>query len=223
MRFIILLLAVVLFSCGEKKEVVTEQNLQEVLTRYGQSHPENEVIIETQHGTMKIKLYDDTPLHRANFIKQINEDYFEDGTFYRIVSKFMIQGGVKGKSVDYLIPAEFKPNHFHKRGAVAMAHFDQDRNPELKSSPTEFYIMQGQLYSEEDVADEERERGMTMTPEQKQAYMTVGGDFSLDQKYTVFGEVVEGFDVIEKIASEKVHQEDKPINKIPFKIKVNPR
>jgi len=220
---IMIVLALLAISCGEKKEIVTEQNLQDVLTRYGKAHPENEVVIETQHGKMKIRLYDDTPLHRSNFIKQINEDYYEGGTFYRIVSKFMIQGGVKGKSVDYLIPAEFRPNHFHKRGAVAMAHFDVERNPEMKSSPTEFYIMQGQLYSEEDVADEERERGMTMTPEQKEAYMSVGGDFSLDQKYTVFGEVVEGFDVIEKIANERVHQEDKPINKIPFKIAVSPR
>lgn len=223
MNRLLILFAIVLISCGEKKEVVTEQNLQDVLTRYGQAHPENEVIIETQHGTMKIRLYEDTPLHRANFVKLINEDYFDGGTFYRIVSKFMIQGGVKGKSLDYLVPSEFRPNHFHKRGAVAMAHFDQERNPELKSSPTEFYIMQGQIYSEEDVADEERERGMTMTPEQKEAYMTVGGDFSLDQKYTVFGEVVEGFDVIGKIASERVHQEDKPINKIAFKISVAPR
>jgi cyclophilin family peptidyl-prolyl cis-trans isomerase len=219
MKRLLILLTIVLISCGEKKEIVTEANLKEVLTRYGQAHPENEVTIETQYGTMKIKLYEDTPLHRANFVKQVNEDYYDGGTFYRIVSKFMIQGGVKGKQLDYLVPAEFSPNHFHKRGAVAMAHYDEG-NPEMKSSPTEFYIMQGQIYSEEDVTDEERERGMTMTPEQKEAYMKVGGDFSLDQKYTVFGEVVEGFDVIEKIAAEKVHQEDKPINKIPFKISV---
>jgi len=219
MKRLVIILTVVLFSCGEKKEIVTDANLKEVLTRYGETHKENEVIIETQHGTMKIRLYDDTPLHRANFIKQINEDYYEGGTFYRIVSKFMIQGGVKGKQLDYMVPAEFSPNHFHKRGALAMAHYDEG-NPEMKSSPTEFYIMQGQIYSEEDVADEERQRGMSMTPEQKEAYMKVGGDFSLDQKYTVFGEVIEGFDVIEKIAGEKVHQEDKPINKIPFKISV---
>lgn len=210
-------LLIVLISCGEKKEIVTEANLKEVLTRYGESHPESEVIIDTQYGQMKIRLYDDTPLHRANFVKFINEDYYEGGTFYRIVSRFMIQGGVKGKQVDYLIPAEFNPNHYHKRGALAMAHFSEG-NPEMKSSPTEFYIMQGQIYSEEDIIDEERERGMTMTPQQKEDYMKVGGDFSLDQKYTVFGEVIEGFDVIEKIANEKVHQEDKPINKIPFKI-----
>jgi cyclophilin family peptidyl-prolyl cis-trans isomerase len=218
MFLIVLLVAT---SCGEKKEVVTKENLRDVLTRYGESHPENEVTIETSFGTIKLRLYDDTPLHRANFIKQINEDYYEDGTFYRIVNKFMIQGGVKTKPMlDYLIPAEIKPNHFHKRGALAMAHFDEG-NPENNSSPTEFYIIQGQRYTEEDVTFEEQERKLKMTPEQKQTYMDVGGEFSLDGKYTVFGEVTEGFDVIDKIAAEKIMGGDKPIQKIPFTIKTN--
>jgi cyclophilin family peptidyl-prolyl cis-trans isomerase len=206
-------------SCGEKTEVVTNENVNEVLIRYGESHPEKDVIIETSYGTMKIRLYDDTPLHRANFIKQINEDYYgDDGTFYRIINKFMIQGGVQSKQLDYLVPAEFNPNHYHKRGAIAMAHYDEG-NPEMKSSPTEFYIMQGQIYTEEDVAFEEQERKMKMTPRQKEDYMTIGGDFSLDQKYTVFGEVIEGFDVIAKIANEKTYSTDKPVSKIPFTIK----
>ena len=214
LTYLIILVSIV--SCGEKKEIVTKENLQDVLTRYGNSHKENEVIIETSYGTMKLLLYEDTPLHRANFIKQINEDYYEDGTFYRIVSKFMIQGGVKGKpQADYLIPSEFRPDHYHKRGALAMAHFDNVTD----SSPTEFYIMQGQRYTEEDVTSEEQEKGVQMTARQKQDYMSVGGDFSLDGKYTVFGEVVEGFDVIEKIASEKIIGEDKPLKKIPFKIR----
>src|SRR4051812_45786336 len=102
MRKLSILAVIVLIaaSCGEKKEVVTQENLKDVLTRYGQAHAENEVIIETSYGTMKIRLYEDTPLHRANFIKQINEEYYEGGTFYRIVNRFMIQGGVKDKHVD---------------------------------------------------------------------------------------------------------------------------
>ena len=215
--YIFFVVVVTLVSCGEKKEIVTKDNLLDVLTRYGNVHKENEVVIETSYGTMKIRLYDDTPLHRANFIKQINEDYYEDGTFYRIVSRFMIQGGVKSKpQADYLIPSEVKPEHYHKRGALAMAHFDAVTD----SSPTEFYIMQGQRYTEEDVTAEEQERGLQMTPQQKQDYMSAGGDFSLDGKYTVFGEVTEGFDVIEKIAGEKIIGEDKPLKKIPFKIRV---
>lgn len=213
----IIFVAFLVTCCAPKKEPVTKENLQEVLTRYGQTHKENEVIIETSYGTMRIRLYEDTPLHRANFIKQINEEYYDGGTFYRIVNKFMIQGGVKGKYVDYLIPAEMKPNHFHKRGAIAMAHYDEG-NPNNDSSPTEFYIVQGQVYTEEDVVFEQQERKLMMTPEQQKTYMKIGGDFSLDGKYTVFGEVIEGFEVIDKIASEKVIGEDRPLNKIPFKI-----
>jgi peptidyl-prolyl cis-trans isomerase B (cyclophilin B) len=213
----LLFFIILVTSCAPKKEPVTKENLPDVLTRYGQAHTENEVVIETSYGTMRIRLYDDTPLHRANFIKQINEEYYDGGTFYRIVNKFMIQGGVKGKYVDYLIPAEMKPNHFHKRGALAMAHFDEG-NPNNDSSPTEFYIVQGQVYTEEDVTFEQQERKLMMTPEQKETYMKIGGDFSLDGKYTVFGEVIEGFDVIDKIAIEKVIGEDRPLNKIPFKI-----
>jgi peptidyl-prolyl cis-trans isomerase B (cyclophilin B) len=209
---------VVLFlSCSDKKEVVTAENLQDVLTRYGESHPENEVVIETSFGTMKIRLHDDTPLHRANFVKHILEGDYEKGTFYRIVSKFMIQGGSKGMD-NYLIPAERKPDHYHKRGAIAMAHYDEG-NPNNDSSPTEFYIIQGQKYTQEDVEFEQTERNLAMTQQQKQDYMTIGGDFSLDGKYTVFGEVIEGFDVIEKIANEKVINIDKPVQPIPFRIK----
>ena len=213
-----LLLLIAVAACSPKKETVNQDNVRDLLVRYGEAHPENEVIIETSYGTMKVRLYDDTPLHRANFVKQINEDYYEGGTFYRIIPKFMIQGGVKTKPpLDYLIPAEFNPNHFHKRGAIAMAHFDEG-NPENNSSPTEFYIIQGQKYTEEDVAFEELERKMKMTPEQKQIYMTDGGDFSLDGKYTVFGEVVDGLDVIDKIAEERTSG-DRPVKKIAFTIK----
>ncbi|MEI9918560.1 MAG: peptidylprolyl isomerase [Bacteroidota bacterium] len=222
MRNILLLLIIIFitFSCSDKKELVTKDNLREVLTRYGESHPESDVVITTSYGTIKLHLYDDTPLHRANFVKWINEDYYEGATFYRIFNKFMIQGGVKSKpQQDYLIPNEIKPNHFHKRGALAMAHYDEG-NPENNSSPTEFYIIQGQRYTEEDIAFEEAERKMKMTPEQKQAYMTTGGEFSLDGKFTVFGEVTEGFDVVDKIAAEKVSGLDRPVQKIPLEIKM---
>ncbi|HEX8060239.1 MAG TPA: peptidylprolyl isomerase [Cyclobacteriaceae bacterium] len=216
-RFKTIFVCALLLSCAPKKETVTAENLRDVLTRYGEAHPENEVAIETSFGTMKIRLYDDTPLHRANFVRQINEDYYDGGTFYRIVNKFMIQGGVKGKYVDYLIPQEIKPTHYHKRGAIAMAHYDEG-NPNNDSSPTEFYIIQGQVYTEEDVTFEQLQRKTTMTPQQKEDYMKGGGDFSLDGKYTVFGEVIEGFETIDKIASEKIIGEDRPLNKIPFTI-----
>lgn len=211
----------IIVSCSEKKKevfTVAKENVKDVLTTYGQNHKENEVIIETSFGNMKIRLYEDTPLHRANFIKQINEDYYKEGTFYRIVNYFMIQGGVVDKELDYLVPSEMSAGHFHKRGALAMARFDEG-NPDKASSPTEFYIVQGQKHTEQDLDFEEKENGMKFTSEQRQAYTTVGGDISLDGNYTVFGEVIEGFEVIDKIAGEKVHQGEKPLKKIPFTIR----
>jgi len=174
------------------------------------------VTIETSYGIMRIRLYEDTPLHRANFIKLINDDYYNEATFYRVVQGFVVQGGDMSKTYDYLIPAEFRPNHFHKKGAVAMARSD-DNNPAMESSATEFYIMQGLPYKEEDIDAEAANDGLTLTPEQRETYLKVGGDMSLDQKYTVFGEVVEGLDVIDKLASVKVYGE-KPVQKVPFKI-----
>ncbi len=214
--------ALIVLGCNEKKKeiiTVTKENAREVLTSYGQSHKGNEVIIETSFGNMKIRLYEDTPLHRANFIKQINEDYYRESEFYRIVNYFMIQGGVVDKELDYLVPSEMSAGHFHKRGALAMARFDEG-NPDKASSPTEFYIVQGQRHTEQDLEFEETQNGMKFTPEQREAYTTIGGDISLDGNYTVFGEVVEGLDVIDKIAAEKVHQGEKPLKKIPFTIRL---
>jgi cyclophilin family peptidyl-prolyl cis-trans isomerase len=219
MKHLVFALLLLVLSCTSKPEgpVITEQNLIEELTKYGQANPENEVIIETSHGTMKLKLYEDTPLHRANFVKLIKEGFYDEATFYRIVIEFMIQGGDADHKLNYTIPAEFSPKYFHKKGALAMARVTEN-NPEMRSASTDFYIVHGGGYSEEDVELEAKNLGLTLTPEQKQAYLTDGGYMDLDQKYTVFGEVTEGFDVIDKIAKEKVFNEDKPLRKIPLKI-----
>jgi len=218
-RYFNLLLLLLLIGCAPKKEVITTANRIDVLTRYGNEHKEDQVIIETEYGTMHIRLYEDTPLHRANFIKLISEGHYEEADFYRIVPRFMIQGGDNERKLDYRLPAEFNPNHFHKRGALAMARFDEN-NPEKESSSTEFYITEGQIYTDEDIEDEEKEFGIKVTPEQREIYKTLGGEMSLDTRYTVFGEVTEGFEVIDQIASVRIHQMDKPVKKIPLKISV---
>ena len=221
MKKLIAFVFLVLLGCSSKPKdvVVTQQNLVEVLTKYGQENPENEVIIETSHGTMRLKLYEDTPLHRANFVKLIKEGFYDEATFYRIVYEFMIQGGDADKKLDYTIPAEFSSKYYHKKGALAMARVTEN-NPEMQSASTDFYIIHGGGYSAEDVELEAKNLGLTLTPEQKEAYQTVGGYMDLDQKYTVFGEVVEGFEVIDLIAKEKVFNEDKPLKKIPLKIRL---
>ena len=219
MRLLLFVFLVFFFGCETKPKgpIITQENLREVLTQYGKENPENEVVIETSYGTMRLKLYEDTPLHRANFVKLIKEGFYDDATFYRIVYEFMIQGGDADKKLNYTIPAEFSSKYFHKKGALAMARVTEN-NPEMQSASTDFYIIHGGGYSEEDVEIEAKNLGLTLTPEQKQAYMTVGGYMDLDQKYTVFGEVVEGFEVIDLIAKEKVFNEDKPLKKIPLKI-----
>jgi cyclophilin family peptidyl-prolyl cis-trans isomerase len=217
----VVILTVILFlSCQEtKKEVITQENVREVLTRYGKENPENEVVIETSYGNMRIRLYDETPLHRANFIKLVKEGHYEEAEFYRILYLFMIQGGDYDNQLDYMIPAEFSKKYIHKRGALSMARQDED-NPEKMSSSTEFFIVQGGRYADYQIETETSNLGLSLTPEQRTTYMTEGGYMSLDQQYTVFGEVTEGLDVIEKIAGVKVYNQEKPVKKIPFTIRL---
>ena len=217
---LILVLFTILGACTAKKEpvVITPQNLREVLTAYGKENPEDEVLIETSYGNIQLKLYPETPLHRANFVKLIKEGYYEQSDFYRIASEFMIQGGDLNKKPTYRIPSEFIPKYIHKRGALSMARVDEG-NPNKESSAAEFFIVHGERYAREDVEMEARNQGLTLTPEQIDTYVSIGGYISLDNQYTTFGEVTSGLDVVDKIASVKVYNEA-PRKKIPFKISV---
>jgi cyclophilin family peptidyl-prolyl cis-trans isomerase len=219
-RYLILIIAALLVgACKEKGTVITQQNVREVLTKYAAENPENEVTIETSFGTMKLKLYDETPLHRANFIKMIKEGVFDKGEFYRVVYEFMIQGGDQTKQLPYRIPAEFQKKYVHKKGALSMARMIEN-NPAMESSAEQFFIVQGTHYNDEDLEGEMRYFGLNLTREQKQLYKEQGGTMELDQKFTVFGEVTEGLDVIEKIAKEQLAGTERPAAKIPFSIKL---
>lgn len=221
MRYTILFLLVVLTACEKKKEVtpVDPARVREQLLAYGEANPEKEVIIETEHGNMRVRLYDDTPLHRANFIKNIKEGVYDEAAFYRIISQFMVQAGIYPKELKYTVPAEITPKYIHKKGALSMARSDEN-NPDFESSSTEFFIVQGSRYADYQVETDMENFGLELTPAQKEIYMTAGGYMSLDQRYTTFGEVVEGLEVIDKIASVKTHDGDKPLRKIPVKIKI---
>lgn len=220
-KFLIVLLAMAsCWGCETKPKGVpiTQENVVQVLTTYGQENPETEVLIETEFGNIKLRLFEDTPLHRANFVKLIKEGFYDDdANFYRIVYEFMIQGGDLKQNLTYRIPAEFHSRYFHKKGALSMARVSEN-NPEKQSSASDFFIIHGGRYTEEDVEIDSKNLGLTLTGEQREAYITQGGYMELDQQYTVFGEVVEGLDVVDKIASEKVFDVDKPLKKIPFKI-----
>ncbi len=207
-------------SCGKKEgPEITSENVREELIRYGELNPEKEVLLETGYGNMRIRLYEETPLHRANFIKHIKEGLYEEAEFYRIFYQFMIQAGIYPKELKYTIPAEFNKQFIHKKGALSMARSDEN-NPGLESSSTEFFIVHGGKYADYQVEQEIENLTLTLTPEQREIYMTLGGYMSLDQQYTVFGEVVNGIEVIDKIAGVKVYNEDKPLKKIKLKISV---
>ncbi len=177
----------------------------------------NYYAIETPHGRMVVRLYDETPAHRDNF-KKLAAAAFYDGTlFHRVIDGFMIQGGDPNSRDDdpfndgqggpgYTIPAEFDPDLFHKRGALAAARQGDQVNPERRSSGSQFYIVHG-TPADSSLLDQMEQQvrsgarsDFRFSAEQRAVYQAEGGTPFLDQQYTVFGELVEGFDVLEKIA-----------------------
>ena len=234
--------------------------------------------IETEYGDMIFKLYDATPLHKENFIKLIEQGYFDDLLFHRVIDGFMIQGGdpdsrnaepgtMLGEGgPGYTIPAEFIDTIFHKKGVIAAARQGDDVNPEMRSAGSQFYIAQGYVFTDEDVekvedrinasrlnklvtkyideaknvafetggiidyevilpearkkAEEKfKEEGYFKLPDfKRQVYQTLGGIPHLDNAYTVFGEVIEGLAVIDKIAAVETDENDRPVNDVKMRI-----
>ena len=230
--------------------------------------------IKTTEGDIVIRLYDETPRHRDNFLKLAKNGYFNGTLFHRVIKDFMIQGGdpdsknaPKGKILgtggpDYTIPAEFVyPRYFHKRGALSAARTGDEVNPDRESSGSQFYIVWGKIYKPAELKQMERQMGIqqeqevfnllakehreeimefrrnrdqaglqtlqeqlieetkkickqkgkpTFTTEQTEAYTTVGGTPFLDNQYTVFGEVEEGINVVERIQNLKTDRNDRP-------------
>ena len=184
---------------------------------------ETKVLIKTSLGDITVKLYNDTPLHRDNFIKLVKQGWYEGSTFHRVIKNFMIQGGGNkdGKQdPGYTIDAEIKANHFHKRGALAAARLSDDVNPQKRSSGCQFYIVQGSKYTNENLNSFETRYGVKYTKEQRDTYTTIGGTPHLDGTYTVFGEVVSGLDVVDKIAAVKTGQGDKPETPVTMSMKI---
>ncbi len=188
------------------------------------------VCISTAYGDIKIKLYNETPLHRDNFIKLAKTAYFDGTLFHRVIKNFMIQGGdPDSKNADpnailgnggpsYTIPVEIlTPKYFHKKGALGAA---RDNNPAKASSGSQFYIVQGKTYTEQELTIFSQKTKKTLTKEQIEIYKTIGGTPHLDGDYTVFGEVYEGLDVVDKIAAEKTGANDRPVKDMKMTVKV---
>ena len=184
-----------------------------------QAQKETKVLIKTSQGDITVKLYDDTPLHRDNFIKLVNEGWFTGSPFHRVIKDFMIQGGQNADGrVDpgYTIPAEIKSNHYHFKGALAAARMGDQVNPKKNSSGSQFYIVQGNVFTTQQLERFRDYYGKTFTKAMVDVYTTKGGTPHLDGDYTVFGEVVEGLEVVDKIAAVKTGYMDVPVE--PVKI-----
>ena len=190
------------------------------------------LLIETSLGNIKILLYDETPLHRDNFIKLTKSGYFDNQIFHRVIKDFMIQGGdpnskdaSKGELIGqggpgYSIPAEIIPGFYHKKGALAAARKGDEVNPTKESSGSQFYIVQGQVFNKsllEEIVKQKRHAAFSA--QQIKDYSTVGGTPHLDGSYTVFGEVIEGIEVIDKIANLPTDAYERPIQEVKYIIK----
>lgn len=181
------------------------------------------VLIQTDYGNMTAVLYNDTPLHRDNFLKLIKQGWYNGSIFHRVINKFMIQGGGQETKVNdpgYTIPAEFVPAHFHKKGALAAARKGDQVNPKKASSGSQFYIVQGMVLNDQQIGIFEKQTGKKVSPERRKAYSTIGGTPHLDDDYTVFGEVIKGLEVIDKIAAVQTGQGDRPVQDVKMKITV---
>jgi cyclophilin family peptidyl-prolyl cis-trans isomerase len=180
-------------------------------------------IISTDYGDIKGVLYNETPQHRDNFIKLVEDGWYEGSIFHRVINNFMIQGGQSSSGQPdpgYTIPAEILPQYFHKKGALAAARMGDHVNPKRASSGSQFYIVHGQVFNDPTLDMMEQNTGTTYSEEQRKAYSSVGGTPHLDGQYTVFGQVADGFDVIDKIAALKTGAMDKPVEDVKMTIKI---
>jgi len=190
--------------------------------------PKNQYVrIKTNYGQCIIRLYNETPQHRDNFIKLAKKGFFNGTLFHRVIQDFMIQGGdpdsknakpgteLGNGDVGYTIPAEFRDSLFHKRGVLAAA---RDDNPKMASSGCQFYIVEGKRMTDAELDHLEQKNNYKIPEYQRNYYKTVGGVPHLDRKYTVYGEVVSGIDMVDQIAAVKKDGNDRPLVDVPMTV-----
>ena len=190
-----------------------------------------DVLMQTTMGDIVIRLSDSTPLHRDNFLKLVKVGYYDSVLFHRVIQNFMIQGGdpnskqaaggvpLGNGGPGYTVPAEFRTTLFHKKGVIAAARMGDNVNPQKASSGSQFYIVQGKVFTDAglDSVETFRMNGRKIPVAHREVYKTIGGTPHLDQGYTVYGEVVKGLDVIDKIAAvqtSKARDTDRPLKDV---------
>ena len=197
-------------------------NIMTYFTKYGDENPERVVRLKTTLGDIDIELFEDTPLHRANFIHHVKRGLYDRTIFYRVIPDFMIQGGnsdddktvERRKGVEsYYIPSEVKKHHIHERGSVAMA-MSYHNNPENKSSQYDFYIVIGKTFNNNELDATKEEYHYNFDENDRKIYKTKGGTPHLDGKHTVFGRVIKGMEIVEEIARTDRDSGDWPINDV---------
>ena len=190
-----------------------------------------DVLVQTSMGDMVIRLSDSTPFHRDNFLKLVKVGFYDSILFHRVIKGFMIQSGDPNSKTapagiplgnggpGYTIPAEFRTTLFHKKGVIAAARMGDNVNPQKASSGSQFYIVQGKIFSdtELDVLETARMNGGKIPAERRDVYKTIGGTPHLDDNYTVFGEVIQGIEVVDKITAVKTSMgadRDRPVEDV---------
>ncbi|MBX2917567.1 MAG: peptidylprolyl isomerase [Cyclobacteriaceae bacterium] len=230
----VLFLGLLISSCGKQTYFRSLSDAEKSdLIKYKKQYKVDDtyrVLIITNYGNMIVKLFNETPLHRDNFVTKVKAGFYDSLLFHRVINNFMIQGGdptsKKAADGDRLgsgsapgdrIAAEFRTNQgiYHKRGALAAA---RDNNPEKASSNCQFYIVQRPAWRTTQLDSTIVQRNLTLNETQKKLYTTQGGTPHLDGGYTVFGELLTGFDVLDKIATTKTNSADRPIENVRMKM-----
>jgi len=205
-----LFILVLLAACNDVS--IPQEKVKGELETYGKQYPERYIRIKTAFGNIECILFQDTPLHKANLLRLIAKGYYSKAEFYRVKESFMIQGGNPSrKEPNFLVPAEIVPTHFHKRGALAAAR--REANPGMASNPTDFYIVTGEGWDTQSLS----EIGIKASDPRYAVYIKEGGYPYLDGKYTVFGQVITGMNVVEKIAAMPAPDEH-PVDPVDFEI-----
>ncbi len=203
-------------------EIITNRNLEEKLIEYGIENTETIVLIKTEKGDIKVRLYEDTPLHRASFILMAKNNCFNNTVFTRVVREFMAQAGgtYEEEMVDkrnaigrYTIPAEIKSHHFHKQGVLGAAR-SYNNNPEKRSNPFAFYFVEGSLYNDLTLDKYEELNGYKYPKAHRDYYLKHKGAAHIDGEHTVFGEVIEGIEIIPLLTNVKTGSQDWPVTDI---------
>lgn len=217
-----------LIACGQ----VNTGNDQDSAQAQESEQDRQKVLISTTKGDIVIELFDETPLHRDNFIKLVQDGFYDGTLFHRVINDFMIQGGdpdskdaQPGEQLGmggpgYTLPAEFVEGKYHVKGAVAAARQSDQVNPEKESSGSQFYIVQGRVFNHDELEMLQQRMQKDLTTEQIRIYTTIGGTPHLDGEYTVFGRVVEGLEIVDIIAATETDRTSRPIEDISVTMQI---